>query len=85
MKTRLGLIALDQGCTTQFDGGTNFFINKTSRDKIDMFYTFNGCFYQIKKAEFMKFRVLRAKLKASTGHIWPAGRMLCMPAIDEQS
>jgi len=25
---------------------------------------------------------LRARLKASEGHIWPAGRMLCMPALD---
>ena len=24
---------------------------------------------------------MRTKLKASVGHIWPAGRMLCMPAL----
>ncbi len=24
----------------------------------------------------------RAKFKASAGHIWPAGRMLCMPVLD---
>jgi hypothetical protein len=25
---------------------------------------------------------LRARLKAFAGHIWPAGRMLCMPALN---
>ena len=24
----------------------------------------------------------RAKFKASAGHIWPAGRMLCMPVFE---
>ncbi len=24
-----------------------------------------------------------ARLKASAGHIWPSGRMLCMPALTE--
>jgi len=28
---------------------------------------------------------LRARLKASAGHIWPAGRMLCMPGLRSRS
>ena len=27
----------------------------------------------------------RARLKASAGHIWPAGRMLCMPALEDEN
>jgi hypothetical protein len=27
---------------------------------------------------------MRARLKAFAGHIWPAGRMLCMPAQVDQ-
>ena len=33
----------------------------------------------------MKFWALRPKWKDSTGHTWPAGRMLCMPAIHDGS
>jgi len=29
-----------------------------------------------------KFGVLRARIKASAGHIWTAGRMLWMPALN---
>ncbi len=35
-----------------------------------------------KHTECIKFRALRAKLKASAVHIWPADRMLCIPALN---
>ena len=36
-----------------------------------------------KQAKCTRFWALRAKLKASEGHIWPAGRMLCLPALQQ--
>jgi len=44
------------------------------------------CFNTFKERMFLskkeaKFGVSWARLKASAGHIWPAGRMLCMPAL----
>ena len=35
-----------------------------------------------KEPKSTKFWALRAKLKAPAGHIWPAGRMLCMPVLN---
>ena len=35
-----------------------------------------------KQAKSTKFWPYRDKSKASAGHIWPAGHMLCMPALD---
>ncbi len=45
------------------------------------FYIYKGCFYEKKQAKLTKIRVLRARLKASEGHIWPAGSMLCIPDL----
>ena len=48
------------------------------------------CFYiqrvhlSIKEAKSTKFGAKRAKLQAFAGHIWPAGSMLCMPALNSQ-
>jgi len=39
-------------------------------------------FLSKKQANLTKFGVSRAILKASAGHIWPAGRMLCMFALE---
>jgi len=36
------------------------------------------------QAKYGYIWALRAKLKAFTGHIWPAGRMLCMPALEHR-
>ncbi len=35
-----------------------------------------------KGAKLTKFWVWGARLKVSAGHIWPAGRMLCMPDLN---
>ena len=35
----------------------------------------------IKQLKSLTFWAKRAKLNASAGHIWPAGRMLCMPDL----
>ena len=34
-----------------------------------------------KQAKITASWTKQAKLKASAGHIWPAGRMLCMPVL----
>ena len=36
----------------------------------------------IKQPKSLTFWAKRAKLNASAGHTWPAGRMLCMPALE---
>jgi len=36
-----------------------------------------------KQAKLMKCGASRDRLKACVGHIWPAGRMLCMPVLDQ--
>ena len=48
--------------------------------KCIFFYPFNGCFFN-KQGKYNKFGALRAKSKAIAGHIRPAGRMLCTPAL----
>ena len=48
------------------------------------------CYFFRKKIAFINSKNIlfnlnkgwRAKFKASAGHIWPAGRMLCMPGVD---
>ena len=48
----------------------------------DMILTIQRVYLLRKQSKSTKFRVQRAKLKAFAGHIWPAGRMLCMPALE---
>ena len=47
-----------------------------------MFYPIQRGHLLRKQAKSIKFWVTRAKLEASEDHIWPAGRMLCMPALN---
>jgi len=49
--------------------------------KLICFSTFKGGFHQ-KPSQRNKLGALGAKLRASAGHIWPAGRMLCIPCLD---
>ena len=42
-------------------------------------------FLSSKQAECTKNWDLRAELKASVGHIWPAGRLFCMPGLQYHS
>jgi hypothetical protein len=44
---------------------------------------FQRVFLSKKQAENAIFCGLQAKLKGSKGHIWLAGRMLCIPALDQ--
>ena len=45
-------------------------------------FPFKVCIYQENKLKASKiFCAKQAKLKAFAGHIWPAGRMLCMPGL----
>ena len=37
-----------------------------------------------KQAKDTNFRAQQAKLKASAGHIWPSGRMLFMPDLQNE-
>jgi len=50
--------------------------------KLQSFYPDQELFLSNKQAESNTFWHLRATLKASVVHIWPTGRMLCMPALD---
>jgi len=57
--------------------GQNFFFLETARAETTMFLT---CSIGVSiKQKSKKVCVLRAILKAFAGHIWPKGRMLCMP------
>jgi hypothetical protein len=47
----------------------------------DMFFRLQGVYLSSKQGKRTKPRAMRAKLKASVSHIWPAGCMLCMPDI----
>ena len=47
-----------------------------------IFLAFQMMSFSSKQAECMKFSAVRAKPKASAGHIWLAGRMLCTPALN---
>ncbi len=61
--------------------GQKLFCFQVQGPKLTCFYIFKDVFLANKQAEKSKLRTLRARYKASAGHIWPAGRMLCMPAL----
>jgi hypothetical protein len=46
-----------------------------------MFLHVIGFFYEKQPAKLTRFWASRARFKAFKAHIWPAGHMLCMPAI----
>ena len=73
---------LEQGCTTQIPWRARNFFWPFPRAKIICFYPFKGYIYQKKHVKSATFWAKGAKLIASAGHIWPAGRMLCMPALE---
>ena len=58
----------------------NYFL-EYPRSQTDTILPFNRCFIKENMLNTQKFRALRAKLKAFSGHIWPTGRILCMPAL----
>jgi len=64
--------------------GQKFFL-KFLGPKLPCFQPALLLFLSNKQAKSKKFYVLRAILKAFAGHIWPAGRMLCMPGLDYPS
>ena len=70
-----------QGCTTQISWRAKNFFLQYSRAKNDMFLLLQRVFLSNKQGKRTKILALQAKLKASGGHIWPAGRMLSMPVI----
>ena len=73
--TTLILIEEGQGCTTQIS-------NFGQYPRAKFFFTHSKCaFNKNKISESTKFWASHAKFKAFTGHIWPAGRMLCMPEV----
>ena len=41
-------------------------------------------FFSSKLGEYKIFWALRANSKASAGHIWPAGHVLCTPVLEEK-
>jgi len=51
------------------------------RARLVKFFPFLYSIYIKNQAKCMYIRALRDRLKAFAGHIWPAGRMLCMPAL----
>jgi len=67
---------LEQGFTTQISwrAKNNIFTYL----KLICFNKLKGCFYQRKQPNKHKLGFCRP----SAGHIWPAGRLLCMPSLD---
>ena len=74
-------VTLKQGCTTQISWRAKKNFVENLRAKTDKFLAVQRVFLPNKQAKSANFSALRAKLKAYAGHIWPAGRMLCMPAL----
>ncbi len=74
---------LSRGAQLKSHGGPEIFLLSRSRAKTYMFIHFKVCFQRICKLK-SKSWALRARKKASTGHIWPAGRMLCMSVLESQ-
>ena len=71
---------LMQGCSTQISWQPKKIqaIPKSPNDKL---WPIQRVHLSRKQAKNTKLWAYRAKLNASAGHIWPAGRMLCMPAL----
>ena len=63
-------VSLQQGCTTQ--------ISWRAKKKFDVPKGQSDVLLLIQRVQLSRKKLWRAKLKASTGHIWPAGRMLCI-------
>ena len=81
-KLKIISIILFQGCPTQISWRAKTFYLPYPRARMICSYPFKGCIYQENKLKLStKFWAKRAKLKAFAGHIWPAGRMLCMPVL----
>ena len=67
--------------TTQISWRAKKFLLKYSRAKKMSFYSFQSCFYQTNKVKEQNSGAW-GKYKISTGQIWRAGRMLCMPDLN---
>jgi len=74
-----------RGAQLKSHGGPKKFFRHIQGTKLISFNPFKGCFYQRNKQIKHNLVVLRDRLKASVGHIWPAGRMLCMPDLEWHS
>ena len=62
--------------------GYNFFL-AIPNGQNDMFLPIQRVHILRKEAKSTKCFAKQAKLKAFADHIWPAGRMLCMPDLEQ--
>ena len=76
------LDSLNHGCTTQISWRAKIFLRTYPRAKIICFNPLTGSVCQENMLKSITFWDLRAKWLASAGQMWPAGRMLCMPALN---
>ena len=63
--------------------GTQFNYHIGTKILIDLFLPMQRVCFSSKPAECTQFEALRAKLKASADSYGPAGRMLCMPGVND--
>ncbi len=77
-----GGISQTRGTQLKHHGGPKIFLRPIKGPNLVRFFTFKGNFNLRKKIKYTQSWALRAKLKASTGHICPAGRMLCMSDLN---
>ncbi len=81
------VVVVKQGCTTQISWRAKKIFSHIQGPKFLTFTTFKRCFHQRNKQTKQNLLLLGvgvlAILKASTGHIWLKGRMLCMPVVKD--
>ena len=75
------LKTLKQGCSTQISWRAKKIFWVIPKGQNVLFLPIQRVHLSRKEAKNTKMCAKRAKLKAFAGHIWPAGRMLCIHAL----